>query len=223
MLQHVADVPAAPPESQLWLGNAARCRQLMASVFYVCTVPPSNDCCGAFQAFNDLHCFCIPSVVQQGGSDLQGALRSSALLFVAHNACMKGGETNAPRQLPAARRQACLSFQPLLRLACRCFFVHEKDSSSPRLSAADPLFPLFSTSCQDVLRQQPVLRASRPHQRNGPIMLRLHAARCWPAFDASAEGMWNSMQQVRQEGKTEAAALCCCCCCRHEHLKHRAG
>ena len=92
VLQHVADVPAAPPESQLWLGNAARCRQLMASVFYVCTVPPSNDCCGAFQAFNDLHCFCIPSVVQQGGSDLQGALRSSsALLFFACLRAAHGG------------------------------------------------------------------------------------------------------------------------------------
>lgn len=74
MLYGSADVPAAPPEApQLWSGNAAACRQLMASVFFICTVPPSNDCCGAFQAFNDLRCFCIPSVVATGGNDLQGA------------------------------------------------------------------------------------------------------------------------------------------------------
>ncbi len=54
-----------------WDENEEWCLQTMNSVFYECTIPPSDACCAEYGRFNGQGCHCVDAVRAAGGADLQ--------------------------------------------------------------------------------------------------------------------------------------------------------
>jgi hypothetical protein len=56
-----------------WDANTNYCTDRFDSLQYGCTVPPSEECCEDYAQFNAQGCYCIQTVRQNGGDDLQRA------------------------------------------------------------------------------------------------------------------------------------------------------